>query len=149
MKCTLIVDSFGPNPEYDPPKPSDFAGNMEAHADAWFAYAVPREVIVPAGTLLSGHECWMHCVPDSSGVGFDARGRPVRYAPAVIRAVPADDACQMAVDQHVAHVALSHNRTPDDVRAEIASLVKASRACQVKNDAAKKALAAAPVAANN
>lgn len=59
----VLVDSPGPNPDFNlalPQGPDN-----------------PAEIIIAAGTQLSGKYCWMHCIPDAySGV---------------IRAEPADD----------------------------------------------------------
>lgn len=51
----LLIDSQGPNPNFDRTKPVSEAN--------------PLEITVPAGTVLKDKYAWMHCMPDAaSGV---------------------------------------------------------------------------------
>ncbi|MDE2426780.1 MAG: hypothetical protein KGO96_12835 [Elusimicrobia bacterium] len=139
MKATLIIDSLGPNPDFHPPRREHFATDEEFH-DAQALYDVPAEIMVPAGTELSGHShTWVHCFPDASGLILDSKNQPLRVGPGVVRAVPADAACQAALDKHILHAAKSRRVRPEYIRDEIAKCVQAARDQQSRNDAAKAA----------
>jgi hypothetical protein len=88
MKAILIVDSPGPNPDYDPPNP-------KTDPDAAALYDVPSTRIVKAGTELVDPMVWVHCLPDYNGV---------------VRAKPADEACAAMVARALLRMA------PDDRR---------------------------------
>ena len=143
MKAVRIIDTTGPNPDYHPPRRQDFpagAGGDEAFADAKALYAVPYEVVQPAGTLMSGPDCWVHCWEDAEGVEFDNRtAKPVRVAPGIVRAEPADAACQAKLDKHLLHVAAIRKQTLPQVKDYLAKLVAAGKARQAERDAAPPA----------
>jgi hypothetical protein len=150
MKCTLIIDSPGPNPDYDPPQRKDFVGPNadEDYADAKATYDVSPEVLVPAGTLLSGRDAWMHCYPDETGIAFKriggASGKvvPFRKSPGIVRAVPADEACQAALDAHMKAAAAHRGVDVAVVAKEVAAGVARSKALQATADAQTNAPAA-------
>lgn len=77
MRAILIIDSEGPNPYFNPRVPTKRITNWPS-------------VVHPAGTILVGDNCWIHCVPDHRDV---------------IRAVPDDDECAERVVQHDARMA--------------------------------------------
>ena len=141
MKCTYIVDSWGGNPEFDPPVKKHFVGPnaAEDYADAKARYKVPRDIVIKAGTVDAGEHVWMHCIPDQSGIAFrydkDRKVVPYRKAPGVVRAVPADDTCQMEVDAWIERTAASRGVSPDVVKAEIEAAVKRSKQLQADIDA--------------
>ncbi len=82
MRAKLIIPSDGPNPDYNPQLPES-STNF-------------RDIKYPVGTVLVGPKCWIHCVPDQSGVV----GRP-----GIIRAEPDDDECRAKVAEHYRRVA--------------------------------------------
>lgn len=68
MLARLIIPSLGPNPR--------FISRLPESDDN------PRDRLLPAGTLLVGPWCWVHCCPDAKGV---------------VRAEPADEECEQRV----------------------------------------------------
>lgn len=142
MKCTLIVDSEGPNPAYDPPDRHDFATDEEFH-DAKALYDVPPEVIVPAGTVLSGALAWVHCFPQSrvrvveKVVDGVKKRVPSNAGPLFVRAVPADPACEAALAKHVQHAAKTRRVAASVIMDEIEQGLAAARGQQQENDKAK------------
>lgn len=94
MKALLIIDSDGPNPEFNPPQPR---GDDEESRAAYYEYValVPHSISVPAGTVLDGAECWRHCLPDAE---YLVRGS----GDGIVRAVPYDDQCKRVVEAKVA-----------------------------------------------
>lgn len=82
MKAVLLIDSEGENPEYYPiPDP-----RVDKLAFLKHTRDVPHTIIVPAGTVLDGPMCWVHCLPDAAGV---------------VRAVPADEECELQLEHNV------------------------------------------------
>ena len=111
MKCRLIIDSLGPNPDFDPPDPRTDPIGFQL-------YDVPHSITVPAGTELEEHAlAWIHCVPDAEGV---------------IRAEPADADCEAMVERHLANVAAARNKSLERVRREHGAKVAAAKAAQAK-----------------
>lgn len=135
MKCTLIVDSLGPNPDFNPPRRDEFADD-EAFHDALALYNVPADVTVPAGTLLSDPLAWMHCLPDQSGWGRDKDGRAVRIRPGVVRAVPIDEPCKARMAKEIQKLAAARKVTTSVILQEVDAGVKRSQAAQADNAAA-------------
>ncbi|HEY2250907.1 MAG TPA: hypothetical protein VGH74_07585 [Planctomycetaceae bacterium] len=145
MKCTLIVDSLGPNPAFDPPQRDHFPDD-EAYHDALALYEVPPDIMVPAGTVLSGPFAWLHCLPDQSGWGRDAQGKPVRVRPGVVRSVPLDAPCQVKVAKEVQALAAKRKVLPAVVMAEIDAAIKKSQDAQAANSKPAPATAVKPAA---
>lgn len=141
MKAVHIVDSLGPNPEFDPPVRKHFMGPTAAedYADAKARYNVHRDRIVPAGTVIAGENVWMHCIPDQEGIAFrydkNHKVVPYRKSPGVVRCVPADDTCQMEVDAYIQRAAASRGVSPDVIKAEIEAGVKRAKDLQAQLDA--------------
>jgi hypothetical protein len=138
MKIELIIDSPGPNPEYNPPSRKDFVG---PNADEDFADAMAKFEtgginpvrILPAGTIEQGSLAWVHCFPDAEGIAFKYDGGkvvPYRKAPGVVRAVPADDACRLKVETVIRQHAAARKISPEELRAEIDAGIERSRALQ-------------------
>lgn len=146
MKARLILDSLGPNPAYSPPDRTAFATDEEWH-DALALYDVSPDVTIPAGTLLTGPQCWMHCFPDASGVimtkGRDDTGRitiiPKRVGVGVVRAIPEDDACRAALARQIKVNASVRRISVAEVEAEIAQAVAEAQAEQAANAASAPA----------
>jgi len=125
MKAILIVPAKGPNPEHDPPRRSDFEPGEKgdlAHADARALYDVPADLDHAPGLVIEGAGCWVHCVPDME-VQFDGQGRPVRFS-GVIRAEPADEACQAAVNAYLERMARAMKRPVADLQKALAKRVE-------------------------
>jgi hypothetical protein len=136
MKCVLIIDCDGPNPNFRPPRPKEFKTDAEYH-DAAALYDVPHTIPVLAGTVLNDKDCWHHCLPDASGIAFNAEGRPIRIAAAVVRAEPLDDPCRAMVRKHLVHVASARRTTVEEQEAELARMVEFAKANQAKVNAAR------------
>jgi hypothetical protein len=115
MKCRLIIDSLGPNPDFFPPDP-------KIDPIGFQLYDVPHSITVPAGTELEeGPLAWVHCVPDAEGV---------------IRAEPADSDCEAMVEKHLANVAAGRRKPLARVRREHEAHVAAAKALQMKSEKA-------------
>lgn len=63
MKIRLLVDSFGPNPEFKPPDP-------RIDLTAWMTYRhkVSYQIVIPCGTEIEDPWAWIHCLPNSAGI---------------------------------------------------------------------------------
>jgi hypothetical protein len=83
MRARLIIPSDGPNPDYNPKLPDSRETNWPY-------------ILMPVGTVLVGPKCWIHCLPEQSGIP-GVQG--------VIRAEPDDEECQARVDRHNGYVA--------------------------------------------
>jgi len=114
MKCRLIIDALGPNPEFLPPDPKEDPTGFQL-------YDVPHSVTVPAGTELPDDPlAWLHCVPDAEDV---------------IRAEPADDDCEKMVERYLANRAAATRKPLERVRREFQVRVAAMKAKQEKENA--------------
>ena len=144
MKATLVVDSRGPNPAFAPPDRHDYATDEEFH-DAKALYDVPPEIMVPAGTVISGPMAWVHCftvsrirIKEEIVDGVKKRV-PFKGGPLFVRAVPADAACEAELSKHVQQAAASRRVAPSVILDEIEQGLAAARAEQAENDKAKAA----------
>jgi hypothetical protein len=141
MKARLIIDSEGPNPEFNPPRREQFAEGTEgdeAFHDAKALYDVPPVIIVPAGTILpSSEHLAIHCFPDSSNIRIDGKGNPCLRGLPVVRAVPVDDGCQAALDKIIAHYAAARKKSIADIEKLVADGVARSLAAQAECDRSK------------
>lgn len=140
MKATLILDSLGPNPAYDPPRKEDYATDEEWH-DAKALYDFEPDVIIPAGTIISGQFVYAHCHPDDSNLRIVRDSKtgdklPKRVGKGIVRAVPADQPCEVMLAKWVQSAAKKRRVTPSAIQAEIDAGVAASKALQSQLDAA-------------
>lgn len=147
MKATLILDSLGPNPDFAPPQRNDFATEDEFH-DADALYDVPPDILIPAGTEISGPYVHAHCHPDGSGIRLvnnpkTGKKEPRSLKPGIVRAVPADAACEAQLAKWVQAQAIQRRVKPSAVLKEITDGVAASRAEQTRRDQEKAAEAQA------
>jgi len=109
MKCRLIVDALGPNPDFLPPDP-------KVDPVGFQLYDVPHSVTVPAGTELPDHPmAWLHCVPDAEDV---------------IRAEPVDQECETMVERYLVGRAKQKRQPLERVRREHQVRVSAVKAQQ-------------------
>lgn len=141
MKATLILDSHGPNPAYDPPRKEDYATDEEWH-DAKALYEVAPDVVVPAGTTISGQFVYAHCHPDDSNLRIVRDSKtgdklPKRVGKGIVRAVPADKPCEVMLAKWVQMAAKKRRVATSVIQAEIDSGVAASKALQAQLDATK------------
>lgn len=82
MRARLIIPADGPNPDYNPKFPDSRETNWPY-------------ILMPVGTVLVGPKCWVHCLPEQSGIP-GVQG--------VIRAEPDDDECRAKVAEHYRRV---------------------------------------------
>ncbi len=139
MKCILILDAEGRNPQFQPPHPV-------TRAAAFHAYDVPRTITNPAGFVGPDHPlAWVHCFPQS-GLSIDSKtGAARRGRDGPVLAEPFDDECRAAVAKYLVGWGRARGMNPTQARAALDKLVTASKALQLKNNPPPAAIA--PIAA--